>query len=888
MPKQTKSTKKTKKSEQNKADQPSQFIDLVKSTLDNFRDVVWLGEHSPLATPYFLGVYLVEDGSDGARQRGEALQRLLRESTRNFAEPYHHFKHLIETTYFGQKKSIKAIQIELDLPNQTYYRHRDLAIEYLASEILRHLRPGLRLEIPPWAGWLIGRDETLDEVAQALEKRQTVAVTGPGGIGKTVLGVVLARRLAANATFWFTIRPGLNDQLFSLMFVLAYFLFRQGVPQLWQQLLANLTKVDDPKQQTFDTEVALSILRYDLAKLTKPFILCIDEVDLLRPEEIEAHGQLIIFLESLRSLAPVILIGQKRSIEADMYLELKGLDTDQTEQMLRQQDVVLSKPDIVRLHTYTGGTPRLIELFGVYYQALERTGEPPETALDELASQPTLEATLKRIWRHLTEDEQYLLQILAVFRRPIPKIALFDEVDAISVNQLVTWDLIQAGDQDDITLLPAYKETIYNQLLEIEIKENLHIKAAEVRTRYGQHTAAGYHYLSGGEAHRAVWLIHRYKDVEVNQGQAATILSMLQMISKNQLPSQKDKEALELLRAEIEKLLGDYDTAHNRVQRTIWRTPFFKAKAKLLEGEIAQLRDQYRRAIDAYQSGLEAVDTLIGQRVEFLRNAGYTFMNNKDFALGYDQILQIRYEAENLEGYYELKTGNVKKAQAYYDKAIDLAERINYAYGVANTSMMLGNALAWADGEAAEPYLQRAIQFFKQTNRLNKLASATINLSVARFLAGKYQDAIAPAEEALSMFNQLREPFGSASAMQMLSETYLALDDLEKAEGYTRQVIQTEDVSTLPDALRTLGEILLKQGNLRESEQYIQQSIALSEETQNKILEGYGWRAFMTLSLAKGDEDKAKEAKAKALTIFEEIGMAMEVEKTELAWQNGI
>jgi ABC-type transport system involved in cytochrome c biogenesis ATPase subunit len=66
---------------------------------------------------------------------------------------------------------------------------------------------------------------------------KAVGLSGAGGVGKTTLGQVLAAGFAPQATFWYTLSPGLNDNSHSLLFALAYFLQGQGASALWSQLV---------------------------------------------------------------------------------------------------------------------------------------------------------------------------------------------------------------------------------------------------------------------------------------------------------------------------------------------------------------------------------------------------------------------------------------------------------------------------------------------------------------------------------------------------------------------------------------------------------------------------------------------------------------------------
>lgn len=218
-------------------------------------------------------------------------------------------------------------------------------------------------------------------------------------------------------------------------------------------------------------------------------------------------------------------------------------------------------------------------------------------------------------------------------------------------------------------------------------------------------------------------------------------------------------------------------------------------------------------------------------------------------------------------------------AAAAYTTALQLAQAIHYAYGEANTQNNLGRIYGWQRYLAlAEEQLQTAVEFFRNTGRLNKLASATYNLALARRLAKEYASALSPAEEALRWFVHLGEAYGRAVTFALLAEIYLGLEELPQAEQYARRVIEEEHTSCLPDGLRTLGEIYIRQGKLVEAEPWLRQSLTLAQTNQVRILEAYALRALSELHVARADIPEAESCLAQAIEIFRELGMTAEIE----------
>ena len=219
------------------------------------------------------------------------------------------------------------------------------ARQQLATAFVRQINPALRLDRPPRPDRLIGRDEVRESCRRALQAKRSVGLSGPAGIGKTTLGaaVVTAEPFAARRVFWYTFIPGLNDQLGSVLFSLGLFLWQQGAANLWAQLIAEPGRINPA--------LLLGLLREDLKTLSEtPPLLCFDEVDLLRPAEVEAHTQVVAFLGSLRSACACLFIGQRPVIEVDEHYALAGLDEVAVQQYLAAAEIdLLARAGAARL-----------------------------------------------------------------------------------------------------------------------------------------------------------------------------------------------------------------------------------------------------------------------------------------------------------------------------------------------------------------------------------------------------------------------------------------------------------------------------------------------------------------------------------------------------------
>lgn len=478
------------------------YFDHVKLVLEGFAEATTLGEHSPLAAPYFLGSMLHGQMATPVA-RGELLRAEIDKAiTALWGGPSptdgpamlaavadEEARHgrggrydclILELNYLKRcfqpppKNQAEIYHDILHSSRPTHDRHLRDAVERLGVHLLQRLRPAIRPEQPMLSAQLIGRDQLQTQILNDLMADRAVSLTGPGGVGKTSLGAAVTEAWGSPAVFWYTFRPTLNDQVDSLLFALGHFLHEQGASTLWHQLVAGGGQVKD-------RNLALGLARNDLAALAHKPLLCFDELDFLRPLTSDQpnphHVQLLELIDSLRTHTPMLLIGQRAFWESDRLYTLGGLSLAEVAEWLASHSIVATDEELARLYRYTGGNPRLLELCGALYGA--NPPEPLSTVLDQLPQSPALLPLWQRLERRLPGAERRLMHALSVFRSPASADAWLGESteQADALAQLLNRGLVRQDEQGGVFLLPALREVVYSDL-EVEIQEEHHLRAA--------------------------------------------------------------------------------------------------------------------------------------------------------------------------------------------------------------------------------------------------------------------------------------------------------------------------------------------------------------------------------------------------------------------------
>lgn len=881
---------------------PQTYFMHVKNVLEHWGDTEWLGQFSPLATPYFLGERL-HGHAPTAAARGQVLQAELtmvlqtlwrgelpttgaallaavaeEEETHGRGDRYDCL--ILELNYCKAifrpaPKNQSAIYNDiLHISRPTHDRHLAQAVERLGTLLLQRLRPAIRPEQPPAAPTLIGRDQLQSQLLAELQTGHAVSLTGPGGVGKTSLAAALTEAWSSRAIFWFTFRLSFNDQIDSLLFALGYFLHTHGASTLWHQLVADGGRVQDGN-------LALGLARTDLAALGAPPLLCFDELDVLRPvtpdQPTPRHVQLLEFIDSLRGYTSLLLIGQRAFWESDRLFQLDGLDERQVAQLLQDLTVPHTREDVARLHFYSGGNPRLVELCAALYRVGQTQGVPPEpfrTILDNLPTTPTLLPLWHRLARRLPAHEVQLLQRLAVFRNPAPVDAWQSAgEDRVALAQLVDRRLLLQDQQGGIALLPALREVVYGDL-PVEQREQFHLAAAQLRAERGDYTAAAWQLLQAGQPAAAVALWYPQRQAEINRGQGGAALAIFAQISQNRL----DKAAartLALLRAELYELQGQPAQVVTTLALQSWPADELPSiDALLLWANALRRQGQTDGALDKYAEGLRLQCQLLDRAVQLHTLRGRAYLHQRAMPDAHREVELARFQVESLQGVYYDQRGDYDQAYAHYQAGLTIAEALDDKAAVAQIQHHLALLTGRRHGLAvAGPYYEAAMAHYQAIGDQYRAHLVRSNLANTQIQSRDFAGAVTSARTALRFFETIGDSVRTAQNASNLAEALVELDQLAEAETYAQLVLDQEEPQSHPYALYTLGTIRRNREQLAEAALYYDQARQVATMNEDNFLLAYAWEALAQVAWQQQQRDAAQHAVAQAEQLFQRLGI---------------
>ncbi len=872
----------------------------VKQALKLYAHPERLGQQSPLASAYFLGRALRDVPRPmTARVRGDVLRTAMRMAAGRLwhgplPQTRDEMLDAIATIRRNPDDSRYAyVVIELRCfhdyinPNRTsdiweqphllpgsksqHYRDFDEAVKQLAAMLLDDLQPTLRPERPQPPEALYGYDRQLMLLTEALARGRSIALNGPGGIGKTSIGATAVERLSNHPAFWFTLRPGFNDGANSLFFALGSFLHEQGASNLWQFLVTANGNIQD-------LNLAAGLLRQDLTLLAEHSpILCFDDLEHLFTGNLglvtSAHAQLLELIEGLRGTTPILLISQRTLPVSDLHLELTGLSVADVMRLWRAAGRDLSSAEAERLHAYTGGNPRLLTLMLMFQSEAETDLDIPNGQ----TVAPSLLPAFQRLWRRLRPEERRTLQQLSVYQSYAPE----DVVQPAILDTLMRLRLIERDGQGGVILLPALAPIVQGDLSP-ELGETLHHEAAIVHLERGAYTAAAYHFVKSNQANRAVQVWFPQRQHAIARGEADAACQIFSLISRQQL-DKSERKALDIIRAELRQLAGQYEEGLHELEQIDWADKSESStRLWMLRGELQDALGYPDHALTSYEEGARVTARLLGRLASLHQRRGMLFQRSRDLKASWQEVHRAEFDLEVLRGVLLEEEGSYHMALEAYRRARSLAEQIEDDTLRAQAERWLAAVYGRRQQlEEAVTHATQSIAIYERLGDRVNLEKMRSNMAFIYVQTRQFQAAIDVGVPAYTFFVAMRDPYFAAVTAANLAEASYELGDLDNAVRYANEVLELGNRFAAPYARFTLGQIDLARHNPAGAMAHFSEAIQIAGQNDDPYMVAYARRALGQAYLATADVGAARQQFRSALELFRQFDMLVEVEATE-------
>ena len=672
--------------------------------------------------------------------------------------------------------------------------------------------------LPAQATHFIGREKQVDAVRQALLRPQTrlLTLTGPGGTGKTRLGLQAAASLL--------------DQFTSGVFFVA--LAPIGAPDLVPATIASAVQVrasgDRPvlerlKDYFRDKHLLLMLDGFEQVTDAAPVV-----ADLLSAAPrlkvlVTSRRPLRIYGEHEMPVPPMALPDLKHLPPPEHLAQVEAVQLFVERAQAVKADFAVTDenaPVVAEICHRLDGLPLAIELAAARAQLLS----PPRLlaqldrrlkvltggARDLAPRQQTLRNTVAWSYDLLDADARQLFARLAVFvsgwtleaaqavcnaENDLP----MDVLDGLGV--LMDNSLLKQSDAQGEPCF-AMLETIREYALE-KLGESGELQVMRDRhlDYFLSFAEAGAPYIQSGET---AWL--------------------------DRLESEFDN-----VRAAWEHALAcDADLALRLALAIEW---FWVLRGRLQEGRAwANRLLPFAEAWGANR-----------QRAQALRMAGILASGTGD-----DEVARPLLEAalatarasgdqpalaftlHNLGSVYA-EIGKVSEGRACYEECLALYRAMDDTWGVGHATGALAG-LAWSTGDAASAraLFERALSIYRSLGDKRGIRSATSALGKMAYRAGDYASARALLEQSLSLARNQRDTFATEGALCALGELARLEGDYARAGAlYTEALhLDREMLGTYrqPEVLCNLGYVALHERDYARARALFQESLALNRQ----------------------------------------------------------
>lgn len=880
---------------------PDIFLETLRKSLEHIADTVWLEKNSPLSSVFFATPQNGHVFSSKLQLAGRPdVDQRLRDIWRDWealeksplqalvwqaigcvqGDLDHLTQSILLLSYFdlSQPKQSQVIKL-LAVGRSSYYRYLEKAVATLGFEIVKNLRPSLRLE-QPRPRPLVGRQAAFDHALHQLQNGHVVHLIGGSGLGKTSLGALLADNWA-HSVFWYTFRPKLTDSLEQLLFALAFFLHEQGASGLW----LYLSSTNEP----IKPDRALMALRQHLAELnTTPPLFCIDEMSHLLPDDLndsETHIQLREFLEEWAHLdrngSPILTIGHQLLLEPepDCVVSLSQLTQDDIVQFMENDGVNVDLTEAEKLCKLTRGNPLLVRLLAV----LNQEGVTIAESTNELTSMMTLDWFWRKLRQRLNETEQVVLQELSVFPNSAPKDGW--RKHRKTIDKLISLGILEETGSDTIGFHPALRQLVYDQLPQ-SLMRSLHLGAGQMLAERSQFTMAAYHFVKGDRPDLAIWTLYTHRQEEIDQGQGSFALSFLTGIAERELASTQDRKALALLIAQLSGPAGAATVGLNALQSINW--PDGKVSSALAHEKRGWLLfeiGETEQAIEEYRKSLESIDNLrlteeIALRTHIARRS---FLYQRDITVASAEVTLAKFDLDVLQGQLADAAGDYNTARIHYANALAVADQVANPSRLAKLHEVLGVMEArYAHVEAAVDHFKKAGQYHQACgNIVYAIGVMNINISFTYLSKRKYAEALEPGETALEYYQSIGQQHGLSIVEANLAEITFYLGRFVESRHYAESGLKREEPWVRPYCLYVLGHLSRVEADFEAAEKYCTDAIQSALEIEDPWAEAPARNALGEVYRDAGRPEDALDAFQSALAIWKRIDIQHEVEHTQ-------
>jgi tetratricopeptide (TPR) repeat protein len=775
-----------------------------------------------------------------------------------------------------------------------------------------------------------GRKGYLARLIKAfLENERLIVLTGPGGIGKTVIASETAKRIAyrfPGGVFW---RSAKDVEHFGLNELLDAFAYVYG---------------DDFRKQTPEAkrDQVLSYLRdYSTASL-----LVVDNAELINDDH------LWNFINTVPLPSSVLVTTREGLAYGGLEIRVDKMEEDESLRLFKAEAgkkpgkwkrIVENKAELSPEESRElNEILRLLKghPLGLKIAASMSANISLHAILENLKKHPPGEVSGKFDFSYnlLSDAEKDLLQKMSIFAGSFSP----ESVQAIcnseasqsedcfeTIGQLVRKSFVEKiGDENIRYQLHPLMRQYAASKIDIEKTRELKIKAARFFLDYAtkfktdfksldlerENILAGMDWAaeqmkssdnskdSAQMVSEYMWALDDYLDLSGYWGEYRTALNQAVQAAAL-LEDEGSLTGWVHNLAILEHNIGNIDEARKYYQQSMEIAQKLGDQsgisASLLhQGNLAMDTGNIEEARKYYQQSLEIAQKLGDQSgmskcLHGLGNLAKDTGNIEEARKYYQQSLEIAQELGNHSdaskifhqlGILAQNTGNYDEARKYYQQSLEIKQKLGNQSGISTSLHQLGN-LAYLTGnyDEARKYYQQSLEI---DQKLGDQSGISISLHQLGMLAqdqGNYDEARKYYQQSLEIKQKLGDQSGISNSLHQLGMLAQDTGNYDEARKYYQQSLEIfrklGDQSGISNSLHQLGILAQDTGNYDEARKYYQQSLEIKQKLGDQRGYALSLAQMALLEEVLGNIPKAIELTQEAESIFIEIGASQYIEQ---------
>lgn len=199
--------------------------------------------------------------------------------------------------------------------------------------------------------------------------------------------------------------------------------------------------------------------------------------------------------------------------------------------------------------------------------------------------------------------------------------------------------------------------------------------------------------------------------------------------------------------------------------------------------------------------------------------------------------------------------------------------------GRATALLGAGRLLMWQDPAAARPYLEEGLALWRQLGNPWEVSRALLSLGHVLTMTGELESARALLEETLDIRRPLGHRMGISSALDSLGRVALRAGDYGEAERLFQEGLdvgsEAGDIGSMAFALHGLGQVAHREGDLERAQTYYTRSVVLRQELGDRRGVVDSLISLVDALAAQDAYEKAARISGVAEAVSEAIGVGL-------------